>query len=261
MIRRLVGGGLALLLAPLMAFTVVAGDCETLHPALGPVGPAGPVAADSVAVATEIHRIGVSLAVSERVMLAAFETGLVESELRNLPAGHADSAGVFQQRPSQGWGSYEQVTDVTYAANAFFLGAGGNRGAIGYDQAGFAGTAGQLAARVQRPRADLEWKYDAREADARAWIAHIRTGGYPPTTLAAAAPATDAATPPPRTAGVPLDPPGGPDGPQVARADVPPPGPGRGRVLGPPSKRPIPSDVQPVTAAAAAAVRGAGVRR
>lgn len=257
MIRRLVGGGLALLLAPLMAFTVLSSDCATLQPSLGPVGPAGPVGADSVAVAREVHRVGVALAVSDRVMLAAFETGLVESELRNLPAGHADSAGVFQQRPSQGWGSHQQVTDVTYAANAFFLGAGGNRGAVDYDQAGFEGTAGQLAARVQRPRADLEWKYDARETDARAWIALVGGSGgsmilagldSPPSIAPPAAPvlARDGV-------GAAI-----PDGPRVARADVPPPGPGRGRVLGPASDRPVPPDVQPVTTAAALAVRALG---
>lgn len=126
------------------------------------------------AVARAVYAVGVELGVSDRVLLAAFETGLVESGLRNLPDGHADSAGVFQQRPSQGWGTLAQVTDVRHAARSFYLGAGTNRGAVSYDRAGFAGSAGQLAARVQRPRRDLEWKYDAREADALAVIARER---------------------------------------------------------------------------------------
>lgn len=139
-----------------------------------------PAAAGDAGVARTILRVGARLGVSERVLLAAFETALVESGMRNLPGGHADSAGVFQQRPSQGWGSYQEVTTVEYAATAFYLGAGTNRGAVSYDAASFAGTAGQLAARVQRPRRDLEWKYDAREAEARAIIARLRAPDRPP---------------------------------------------------------------------------------
>ncbi|TDT31062.1 peptidoglycan-binding protein [Naumannella halotolerans] len=56
---------------------------------------------------------------SEKVRLATFETAWVESHANNLECGDRDSQGVFQQRPSQGWGSVEQVTDVEYATNAF----------------------------------------------------------------------------------------------------------------------------------------------
>lgn len=45
--------------------------------------------------------------------------GLVESELRNLDYGDRDSLGVFQQRPSQGWGSPGQVQTPVYAADRF----------------------------------------------------------------------------------------------------------------------------------------------
>jgi len=55
----------------------------------------------------------------QRVTVIALMTGIVESELQNLPYGHSDSAGVFQQRPSQGWGTYEEVTNVNYATNKF----------------------------------------------------------------------------------------------------------------------------------------------
>jgi hypothetical protein len=52
-----------------------------------------------------------------------------ESTLRNLPYGDRDSLGLFQQRPSAGWGSAAQVQDPVYAAQAFFGGATGpNRG-------------------------------------------------------------------------------------------------------------------------------------
>ena len=44
-----------------------------------------------------------------------------ESKLSNLPAGSGDrdSVGVLQQRPSQGWGTEEQLNDVHYATGAF----------------------------------------------------------------------------------------------------------------------------------------------
>jgi cell wall-associated NlpC family hydrolase len=50
----------------------------------------------------------------------AIQAGMQESGLRDLPGGDRDSAGIFQMRPSQGWGSYQQVTDSTYAVNKFY---------------------------------------------------------------------------------------------------------------------------------------------
>ncbi|BFO23121.1 hypothetical protein SHKM778_95090 (plasmid) [Streptomyces sp. KM77-8] len=52
-------------------------------------------------------------------------TGLQESTLLNLDHGDKDSVGVFQQRPSTGWGTKEQIMDVHYAARMFFLGGDG----------------------------------------------------------------------------------------------------------------------------------------
>ena len=46
-------------------------------------------------------------------------TAIQESVLRNMRGGDRDSAGLFQQRPSMGWGSYAQVTDPSYAINKF----------------------------------------------------------------------------------------------------------------------------------------------
>ncbi|MEV8456891.1 peptidoglycan-binding protein [Streptomyces sp. NPDC052095] len=67
-----------------------------------------------------VHRTGVGLGVSDRVMLAGFEAGVVESRMNNLDCGDRDSLGVFQQRPSQGWGTPDQIMDVSYASNSFF---------------------------------------------------------------------------------------------------------------------------------------------
>ncbi|SER52415.1 hypothetical protein SAMN05216188_112107 [Lentzea xinjiangensis] len=63
---------------------------------------------------------GLSLRVSDKVLLAGFAAGWVESHMNNLPCGDRDSLGVFQQRPSMGWGTPEQIMDVPHAARRFF---------------------------------------------------------------------------------------------------------------------------------------------
>ena len=75
--------------------------------------------------ATTIVQVGLALAVPERGLVVALATAMQESKLHNL--GHLgakndhDSLGLFQQRPSMGWGSAAQVTDPVYAATAFYL--------------------------------------------------------------------------------------------------------------------------------------------
>ena len=54
-----------------------------------------------------------------RAWLVALATAMQESTLRNLNHGDRDSLGLFQQRPSQGWGSPAQVTDPVYATTIF----------------------------------------------------------------------------------------------------------------------------------------------
>ncbi|MEU9603719.1 peptidoglycan DD-metalloendopeptidase family protein [Streptomyces sp. NPDC048057] len=55
-----------------------------------------------------------------RAAVIGIATAYQESRLRNLPGGHLDSAGLFQQRPSMGWGTHAQVTDPARAAAKFF---------------------------------------------------------------------------------------------------------------------------------------------
>jgi hypothetical protein len=50
----------------------------------------------------------------------AYATAMQESHLHNLTSGDLDSIGIFQQRPSQGWGSPQQLRDPVYATSAFF---------------------------------------------------------------------------------------------------------------------------------------------
>ena len=53
-------------------------------------------------------------------LVVAYATALQESKLENLDYGDRDSVGIFQQRPSMGWGSTAELEDPAYAAGAFF---------------------------------------------------------------------------------------------------------------------------------------------
>ncbi|MBC7290258.1 MAG: hypothetical protein H5T83_02830 [Actinotalea sp.] len=64
--------------------------------------------------ATTVHR-----GMPARAATIALATGLQESKLRNIDYGDRDSVGIFQQRPSQGWGSVEEIMDPVYSTNAF----------------------------------------------------------------------------------------------------------------------------------------------
>ena len=67
-----------------------------------------------------ITAIAVSRGLPARAASIALATAYQESGLRNLDRGDRDSLGLFQQRPSQGWGSAEQVRDPVYSTNAFY---------------------------------------------------------------------------------------------------------------------------------------------
>lgn len=56
----------------------------------------------------------------DHAVTVALATALQESELEDLPYGDLDSVGLFQQRPSQGWGTRTQLLDPTYATTAFY---------------------------------------------------------------------------------------------------------------------------------------------
>ena len=67
-----------------------------------------------------ITAISVQRGMPARAATIALATAYQESDLRNLEYGDRDSVGLFQQRPSQGWGTADQLQDPTYAANAFY---------------------------------------------------------------------------------------------------------------------------------------------
>jgi hypothetical protein len=70
--------------------------------------------------AATIADVGRSRGLSERAVVIALATAQQESRLRNLDYGDRDSLGLFQQRPSQGWGTPAQVQDPVYAAGMFY---------------------------------------------------------------------------------------------------------------------------------------------
>ncbi|MGX1837558.1 peptidoglycan-binding domain-containing protein [Streptomyces diastaticus] len=113
-----------------------------------------------------VYGKAMELGVDDRVLLAGFEAGVVESNMNNLDCGDRDSLGVFQQRPSQGWGTPEQIMDVAYASHSFFTRAV-DAAAAHPDH-----TAGQVAQAVQISA--YPDRYDAAEGTARALIEQAR---------------------------------------------------------------------------------------
>ncbi|OCC11554.1 C40 family peptidase [Streptomyces sp. PTY087I2] len=78
--------------------------------------------AEQVPHAKTIQATGVAMNVPVRGQIVALATALQESTLRNLTYGDRDSLGLFQQRPSMGWGTANQILDPVYASTKFYEG-------------------------------------------------------------------------------------------------------------------------------------------
>lgn len=129
------------------------GPLQTIDPAA--------IRASQREIARRIFEVGKRRGVSDKLMLAAFETAWVESKFTNVAPGQGDrdSVGVFQQRPSMGWGSPSRLLDVEYAAARFFTAAASaDRGQ----------PAGALADDVQR--SCCPWRYPQAEGIARIFL-------------------------------------------------------------------------------------------
>jgi len=123
-----------------------------------------------------IIRTGQNLGVPDRGIVVALAAAMQESGLRNLNYGDRDSVGMFQQRPSTGWGTAAQLQDPAYATRLFFGGpsnpnAGRTRGLL--DIRGWQSmTVAQAAQAVQisaYPDAYAKW-----ETSAWTWLAQYR---------------------------------------------------------------------------------------
>ena len=75
---------------------------------------------EQVANARIIIAVGADRQVPGQGQVIAVATALQESRLRNLRGGDRDSIGLFQQRPTQGWGTPAQLTDPAYQTRKFY---------------------------------------------------------------------------------------------------------------------------------------------
>ncbi|MBW9206800.1 hypothetical protein KV102_11565 [Mumia sp. zg.B53] len=121
-----------------------------------------------------------------RAVTIAVATAYQESKLRNIDYGDRDSVGLFQQRPSQGWGTVEQIMEPRYAITRFYEGL---EKVDGYRSMSVT-EAAQAVQRSGYPEA-----YADHEAYGRA-IASALTGNSPATfTCVVDLPATDEGVP------------------------------------------------------------------
>lgn len=133
------------------------------------------LSASMAANARTIIAVGKSRGVPSYGLVIALAAAMQESGLENLNYGDRDSVGLFQQRPSAGWGTDAQLENPTYAAELFFGGPsnpnkGRTRGLL--DIPGWQSmsvTAAAQAVQVSAtPLAYAKW-----EASARAWVAQL----------------------------------------------------------------------------------------
>ncbi|MCX4819188.1 hypothetical protein OG883_04570 [Streptomyces sp. NBC_01142] len=104
---------------------VTGGDAPrcTVRAAGGEDGDEGPTyefSAEQAANAATISAVGTTRGMPERAVTIALATALQESGLRNIGHGDRDSLGLFQQRPSKGWGTQKEILDPVYASGKFY---------------------------------------------------------------------------------------------------------------------------------------------
>jgi murein DD-endopeptidase MepM/ murein hydrolase activator NlpD len=100
--------------------TDMSAGAPTMSAPAGGWRPIGRFDTEQVGFAATITTVGAQLGVPIRGWIIAVATALQESDLRNPAGGPDDSIGLFQQRPSQGWGTPEQLHDPAYAAGKFY---------------------------------------------------------------------------------------------------------------------------------------------
>lgn len=88
--------------------------------ASGDGGPTYEFSTEQAANAATVSAVGTTRGMPERAVTIALATALQESALRNIKHGDRDSLGLFQQRPSKGWGTPAQILDPVYSAGKFY---------------------------------------------------------------------------------------------------------------------------------------------
>lgn len=106
-----------------------------------------------------IYNVGKQTNATNRDIAVALMAAMQESRLTNDKGGDRDSAGLFQMRPSMGWGTYAQVTDPQYASKKFYsvLLRVKNRNSMSMTQEA------QAVERSATPSAYAQWKNMAVE--------------------------------------------------------------------------------------------------
>ena len=107
-----------------------------------------------------------------RATSIALVTAYQESGIRNLDYGDLDSVGIFQQRPSQGWGSVEQIMDPWYSSGQFY----DHLVRVPDWESGVINDVAQAVQRSGFPDA-----YGQHEPQGRAWASAMR--GYSPASI------------------------------------------------------------------------------
>jgi hypothetical protein len=75
---------------------------------------------DQAAIAATIAGVAARKRLPRQAVTIAYAAALQESKLHNLAYGDRDSVGIFQQRPSEGWGPAADLKDPVYATTKFF---------------------------------------------------------------------------------------------------------------------------------------------
>jgi LysM repeat protein len=153
--------------------TIYVGRTLTI-PAAG-TGGVTPLSDEMRANARLIVAVGHELGVPRDGIVVALAAAMQESSLRNINHGDRDSVGVFQQRPSMGWGSGEDLLNVTHAARLFFGGPSNpNRGITRglLDVPGWESMTVTDAAQAVQVSAHPD-AYGKWETSARSWYAEL----------------------------------------------------------------------------------------
>ncbi|HTC70004.1 MAG TPA: hypothetical protein VK662_10585 [Acidothermaceae bacterium] len=95
----------------------VADSCQVVGETTGTIYAMDP---EQLLNASIIADVAMRRGLPQQAVIIALATAQQESKLRNIDYGDADSIGLFQQRPSQGWGLKSQILDPVYASGKFF---------------------------------------------------------------------------------------------------------------------------------------------
>ena len=134
--------------------------------------------------AATVAGVAVRESLPSRALTIGYATAFQESKLENLSYGDRDSVGIFQQRPSEGWGTATQLKNPAYATQAFFgalvkvpnyatipvyqAAQAVQKSADGYAYQQYAGTGQLLAADyVTTPHAVTCWYNPAQQASSQ----------------------------------------------------------------------------------------------